>query len=73
MELTREHRQVSQLSRQTKGKENKAPAEHVGSAKSKVTGEGNSPSGISFLNFIGGAGECGKGREVLKPWQFVEN
>ena len=67
--------QVSQLSRQTKVKENKTPAEHVGSAKSKVTGKGkrDSPSGISFLNFSGGAGGRGESREVLKPWQFVEN
>lgn len=74
MEFTREHSQVSQLSRQTKVKENKTPAEHLGSAKSKVTGKGkrDSPSAISFLNFFGGARGWG-GREVLKPWQFVEN
>ena len=36
-------------------------------------GKRDSPSGISFLNFFGSAKGWGEGREVLKPWQFVEN
>lgn len=36
-------------------------------------GKRDSPSGISFLNFFGSAEGWGEGREVLKPWQFVEN
>lgn len=81
MELTRQHRQVSQLSRQTKLKENKTPAEHVVPPGTKSY-EGNEALFWNLLlEFLFGSAEgwgeglegWGEGREVLKPWQFVEN